>query len=310
MNKLKKIIIYTFVFFFTIFTLIQAIPNAVADTQNGFIIASAGKDGKIGTNDDLIATDTQVTVKKTTDTTQFNLTNAIPSNVQAGQIVLSVDKTSIPSDGKTKATIEAVCYDKYGNLLPDNTVINFSTTLGILNATSAKTINGIATVTILSTNNGTATVTANNGSISSSVMLTFTQPFTFNITSDILKAFDGDLNTYITIPAYSQNLMITWKGDLSNKKLAITLTGYYYPGGTPYPINVYMYDATGNQIEFVNADTNKTVNYIQVSGIKYIGLGYTYSPETVHVIVPPNAAKIGIGAYYYGGRVYEISVVD
>ena len=244
------------------------------------------------------------------DTTQYNLTSLVPSNLQIGKIVLSADKTSVPADGKTTITIQAIGYDKYGNLLPDGTVINFSTTLGTLGSTSAKITNGAATVSILSPNEGTATVTASNGNIFSSISLVFLQPFSFNITSSNKNAFDGDLTTYVSIRPYSPLLMITWNGDLSNKKLAITLAGYYHPGSDLWPIYVYMYDAIGNQIQFVNADTNTTVNYVKVYGFKNTGLGYVYSPETIHVIVPPNAAKIGIGAYYYGGRVYEISVVN
>jgi hypothetical protein len=159
---------------FIVFSLIQSIPKYSADTQSGFILASAGKDGQWGTSDDVFATEKGNAVQGAVNTTQYNLTSLVPSNLQIWKIVLSADKTSVPADGKTTITIQAIGYDKYGNLLPDGTVINFSTTLGTLSSTSAKITNGAATVSISSPNEGTATVTANNGNISSSISLTFT----------------------------------------------------------------------------------------------------------------------------------------
>lgn len=170
----KKTIIILLIGIFVVFSLIQSIPKYSADTQSGFILASAGKDGQWGTSDDIFATEKGNAVNGAISTTQYNLTSSVPSNLQIGKIVLSADKTSVPADGKTAITIQAIGYDKYGNLLPDGTVINFSTTLGTLSSTSAEITNGAATVSISSPNEGTATVTAANGNISSSISLTFT----------------------------------------------------------------------------------------------------------------------------------------
>jgi len=59
MDKIKRVTVYALILLFMVFTLVQSVPNAGADTQNGFILASGGKDGQLGTNDDIAATDLQ-----------------------------------------------------------------------------------------------------------------------------------------------------------------------------------------------------------------------------------------------------------
>ncbi|SDF64572.1 hypothetical protein SAMN04244560_01014 [Thermoanaerobacter thermohydrosulfuricus] len=74
---LKKTVIYGLILLFTIFSLIQTVPSIEAGTQTGFILASAGKDGQIGTGDDIAATESEKAVK------------GIPANMSTADAVLS-----------------------------------------------------------------------------------------------------------------------------------------------------------------------------------------------------------------------------
>lgn len=67
---------------FTAFTLVQAVPNAGADTQSGFILASAGKDGQFGTDDDIMATNLDSAVAKK------------PANISADAVSSAADETT------------------------------------------------------------------------------------------------------------------------------------------------------------------------------------------------------------------------
>lgn len=92
MNKLKKITVYVLVLLFTVFTLIQALPSINADTQTGFILASAGRDGEFGTNDDITATDLEPVAAK--EPANISLTEAVPS---AGE-----GRGVVPEEGNTE----------------------------------------------------------------------------------------------------------------------------------------------------------------------------------------------------------------
>lgn len=74
---LKKTVICGLILIFTVFSLMQAVPIIEAGTQTGFILASAGKDGQIGTGDDIVATESEKAVK------------GIPANISATDAVLS-----------------------------------------------------------------------------------------------------------------------------------------------------------------------------------------------------------------------------
>jgi len=79
---LKKAITVLLIGIFVIFSLVQGIPRYSADTQSGFILASPGKDGQWGTNDDIFATEKGNAVQGTVNTTLYNISNAVPSNQQ------------------------------------------------------------------------------------------------------------------------------------------------------------------------------------------------------------------------------------
>ena len=74
---MRKAVTILLIGIFVVFSLIQSIPNYSADTQSGFILASAGKDGQFGTNDDVMATASQPAVKGSP--ANIFTTNAVPS---------------------------------------------------------------------------------------------------------------------------------------------------------------------------------------------------------------------------------------
>ncbi|WP_268761632.1 GLUG motif-containing protein, partial [Caldanaerobius fijiensis] len=62
--------------------LASVIPKPTADTQSGFIVASAGKDGQFGTSDDIYVTEKGDMVKSAVDTAKYDMTKAVPSGIK------------------------------------------------------------------------------------------------------------------------------------------------------------------------------------------------------------------------------------
>lgn len=90
----------------------------------------------------------------------FVLLFAASAYSQTGSIQLSASRQVIQSDGKSVATISAVVRDSSGNLVPDDTEIRFSASLGIIEE-SAYTSSGVARVKITSSQiAGKAIITA------------------------------------------------------------------------------------------------------------------------------------------------------
>jgi len=86
-----------------------------------------------------------------------------PGTSKQYNIDLAPSATSIVADGKSTATIDVTVRDKQNNLVPDGTVVQFTTTLGFITA-SATTKNGKAQATLTSaTVPGTANVKATVG---------------------------------------------------------------------------------------------------------------------------------------------------
>lgn len=77
-----------------------------------------------------------------------------------GSIELTSSRKSLPADGKSITTINAIVRDSDGNLVPDNTEVTFNTSLGIIED-SAFTSSGVARVKLTSSDIvGRAVITA------------------------------------------------------------------------------------------------------------------------------------------------------
>jgi len=281
MDKLRKITVYVLILLFTVFTLVQAVPNAGADTQSGFILASPGKDGQWGTNDDIAATEKGEAIKGAVDTTQYKLTNSIPSNLQIGKIVLSADKTSVPADGKTAITIQAIGYDKYGNLLPDGTVINFSTDFGNLSSSKATMLNGTASVIITSTTPGTAIITAFYGNMTSKISVNFTS--IEQIVNPNLYIFSDDTTTDTTTYGTTR-YSASWSPPSGWK-----MTSAYLYGNTGYELyNGHLYYMPVAVFYLQGLVGSNWIDLAKISGYGEIGSW---------INIPDNVTKIRIKVY-------------
>jgi hypothetical protein len=197
--------------------LLLAIPGAglKAEQPAGFVLLSAGKDGAIGTPDDLYVTGKGGVVKGRVDL-NFMRADLVPSS-EAGprlSVVVMADESTAPADGKTAVTITAEVRGQNGGLAPDGTEVAFSTTLGVLSSATATTSGGLASVMLVSAQPGTAVVTASYGEAFSSLEVEFYDPvvvfqggtasgssYCLDFTPD--KAFDGDLSTWWTAPFFS-----------------------------------------------------------------------------------------------------------
>ncbi|GEA15427.1 hypothetical protein E308F_16710 [Moorella sp. E308F] len=151
----------------------------------GYILLSAGKDGIIGTDDDIYAIGGGEVTRGKVALSALGLTESdlVPSKRQGGaasfvpgSLILMADKSAVPADGKTAITLTAEVRRADGKLAPDGTVVNFSTNLGVLSAAAATTVNGVAIVTLTSSQPGEATIIASSGEVTASVTVTFNSP--------------------------------------------------------------------------------------------------------------------------------------
>ena len=174
-----------FAYLALLFLFLSTIPGGSAKASGtqtgGFILLSAGKDGIVGTDDDIYVTEKGEVVKGKADLATLKLTFAdlIPSNSKAvftpviSSITLAANVQSVPADGKTPVTLTATVLDSKGNPVPDGTEVTFSATLGTLSLSSVQTVNGSVSVELVSSTPGQAVVTAYAGNVSSSVTVTF-----------------------------------------------------------------------------------------------------------------------------------------
>jgi len=100
-----------------------------------------------------------------------------------GAITLVANPTVRPVGGS--AVLTATVSDPFGAPVADGTTVTFSTSLGHISPFTATTVSGVATATLSSTVAGVAAVTATVGSLSDTVLVTFTigTPFTLTLTA-------------------------------------------------------------------------------------------------------------------------------
>ncbi|GEA15419.1 hypothetical protein E308F_16630 [Moorella sp. E308F] len=179
----------TVAYFVLLFLLLAALPGSSARASVpqavGFILLSAGRDGVIGTDDDIYVTGNREVVKGKVDLAALGLTQGdlIPSSGEApaqgdtafvpASIVLMSDKASAPADGATAVTLTATVEDSSGQAVSGVTV-RFETTLGVINPQEATTDqNGTAKTVLSSSTAGTAKVRASVGNLSAECDVVF-----------------------------------------------------------------------------------------------------------------------------------------
>jgi parallel beta-helix repeat protein len=112
-----------------------------------------------------------------------NLSATIPVTFIPGA-PFTLTLTAVPDTLSVDAssTLTATATDQYGNAVADGTTISFTTSLGALSSGTANTSGGDAVVTLTSMTPGVATVTATAGSLSATILVTFTPGASFTVT--------------------------------------------------------------------------------------------------------------------------------
>ena len=111
-------------------------------------------------------------------------------------LVLAALPASIPADGVTSLTLQAVVNDANGHAVADGTVISFGTTRGTVSAPSAVTSGGVAAVSVSSTDAGQATMTATAGAAVGTTNAYFTPLLQIGKTVSRADAPTGSVLTY------------------------------------------------------------------------------------------------------------------
>ena len=112
-------------------------------------------------------------------------------------VTVQASPTTLTANGSSTSTITATVTDQFNNLVADGTVLNFSTTLGVV-STPHTTTNGQAVATFTAgTLVGTATIsaTANTRTGTTSVMLTPGAPFTLALAANPTSLTVGNSST-------------------------------------------------------------------------------------------------------------------
>lgn len=89
-------------------------------------------------------------------------------NVVFGEAPATIQVQVLPNSipvGGSYALVEATVTDQNGRIVPDGTVIAFTTTYGTLSGSSSTTLDGKASVRLSAASSGSGTVTAANGSV-------------------------------------------------------------------------------------------------------------------------------------------------
>jgi len=153
---------------------ILPLPIAGEPASPGFVLLSPGKDGAIGTDDDIYTTAKGETVKGAIPS-DWQLTELVPSaqgqEQQVLNIALNADKTEIGTNEPLTITVSVT--DKEGN--PVDTEVTFSTTLGDVTPETVTTENGQGTAVLACASAGTAIVTASAGSYKGTIEITVTE---------------------------------------------------------------------------------------------------------------------------------------
>ncbi len=134
----------------------------VATTKNGVAVTTLTSDK---------------TAKYVTVTAQSGKTKDV-TYIQFAEVVaymaVSATPRIIPSNGIAKTQISATLFNNVGEIVPDGTLVTFSTTGGTLSSKTANTVAGVATVSLTSdTTPMDVTVTASSGQQSDTVDVDF-----------------------------------------------------------------------------------------------------------------------------------------
>ena len=167
----------------------------IVTDQNGLASATWFLGGSLGQNNQSL----EITASNGTGNLNGSpivvFATATPGSVDADVSTISSDKTEVDADGQDTATITVTARDKFGNAVPGETIILFSSaTNDVIVQPQATNVNGEATGTIASTEIGVHTISARAGD---STVLTSTAEITFNdVVSVELASFSAKFSGF------------------------------------------------------------------------------------------------------------------
>jgi len=216
---------------------------------------------------------------------------ATPNTSTAKVVSITTTTPIAVANSPTPVTITSTIHDASGNIVPANTPVAWSTTLGTLSSALTYTdVNGVASVTISSTSIGNATVTATATQGSLPLSISFTVDNTtlkaINITPSVNTAL-ADNTDIITFSvdvqdAYGNkaplNTLVTWSSSLGTLSSPSSLTDVNGHAVISLKSNVAG-SATVNAFSGVGSATTN-VNFT-VSSTSFVSAVNSLSPTVV-----------------------------
>lgn len=315
-KRYLKTVAYFVLLFLFLVTLSGSSIRAFATQAVGFILLSAGRDGVIGTDDDIYVTEKGGVVEGRVDLAALGLTQGdlIHSSGEApGQrdnafvpasIVLMSDKAIAPADGATAVTMTATVKDSNGQPVSGVTV-RFETTLGIVGPQEATTDQNGTTRTVLSSlNAGTAKVRASVGNLSAECDVVF---FASNISEIEPNDTMGQAQEIAVGQTVEGHIGYTApSGGVDNYdwyKITITDDGRLeinYNSDSAYA-KLSLYDSSGNYI--INSGVSKSAPIMSNlgAGTYYIQVSYHSGTPGRYTLTagltPSNQVSVYLGCY-------------
>lgn len=198
------------------------------------------------------------TLTLTSGTTAVNLSITIQSGKSSGMVTVKIDEpvsfitvTAAPAillaDGKSVAEIRAVVKDKSGLLVPDGTLVTFSTEGGIFDTKVSSTRGGAAIANLTSsTTAGDVIVTVQAGQLKDTVKVRF-----------------NEIAAYLTAAASPNSITADGKSNCEIKATVRDYTGAYVPDGT-----VVSFSTDGGTLESAVATTTNGVAITKLTSDK------------------------------------------
>ncbi|MFA6471017.1 MAG: invasin domain 3-containing protein [Candidatus Latescibacterota bacterium] len=167
------------------------------------------------------------TLTLTSGTTAGDLTITVQAGKSSGMVTVKINEpvsyittTVTPSimlaDGKSIAEVQVVVKDKTGVIVPDGTLVTFSTTGGSLSTKVSSTLGGTATALLTaSTTAGDIVVTAQSGQLTDTARVKF-----------------NEIVAYLTASATPNSIVADGKSTCEIKAVVRDYTGTFVPDGT------------------------------------------------------------------------------
>ncbi|SHF43159.1 Regulator of chromosome condensation (RCC1) repeat-containing protein, partial [Caldanaerobius fijiensis DSM 17918] len=213
-SRLKKIILYALIMVFAMFALVQTVPSIHASTTKGFIFASAGPDGKFGTDDDVYITETGNVMQGRVDPTggvlssvKLSETSSENKNNNSLQFRISAGNYS-SSVLKKDGTVWSCGYNYYGQL-GDGTTTDRLISVQAKDLTNATMISAGGYHTVALKSDGTVWTWGRNnyGQIGDGTTTNRYTPVQVQGLTDVVAISAGE---YYTVVLKSDGTVWTW----------------------------------------------------------------------------------------------------